>query len=74
MERQQEQGRCPGEVTLETVRTWTLWQTAMERRIGAQWARRAVRWRAWASIRGVLSPVERNNGWQVAAVNGEPTP
>ena len=74
MERQQEQGLCPGEVHLETVRTWTLWQTEMERRIGAQCARRDVRWRAWVSIRGVLSPVERKNGWQVAEVNGETTP
>ena len=74
MERRQEQGRCPGDVNLETVRPWTLWQTEVERRIGAQCARRAIRWRAWASIRGWLSPVERKNGWQLAAVNGETTP
>ena len=74
MEWRQEQGRCPGDVNLETVRTWTLWQTEVERRIGAQLARREVRWRAWASIRGLLSPVERKNGWQVAEVNGETTP
>jgi SRSO17 transposase len=61
-------------VTLDLVRTWTLWQTEGERRMGAQGARREVRWRAWASIRGVLSPVERNNGWQVAEVNGDTTP
>src|SRR5882724_8277668 len=42
--------------------------------MGPQFARREVRWRAWASIRGLLSPVERNNGWQVAEVNGETTP
>ncbi len=74
MERRQEQGLCPGAVNLETVRTWTLWQTEVERRIGAQCARRDIRWRAWASIRGLLSPVERKNGWQVAEVNGETTP
>ena len=74
MERRQEQGLCPGDVNLETVRTWTLWQTEVERRIGAQCARRDIRWRAWASIRGLLSPVERKNGWQVAEVNGEATP
>jgi SRSO17 transposase len=74
MEWRQEQGRCPGDVNLETVRTWTLWQTEVERRIGAQLARRDVRWRAWASLRGLLSPVERKNGWQVAEVNGETTP
>ena len=74
MERWQEQGRGPGDVTLETVRTWMLWQTEVERRIGARFARREVRWRAWAYIRGLLSPVERKNGWQLAEVNGEATP
>ena len=74
MEWRQEQGLYPEDVNLETVRTWTLWQTEVERRIGAQFARREVRWRAWASIRGLLSPVERKNGWQIAEVNGETTP
>src|SRR5262249_24266942 len=74
MERRQEQGRGPGDGNLETVRTWTLWQTEGERRIGAQFARREVRWRAWAYIRGLLSPVERKNGWPLAEVNGETTP
>ena len=45
MERWQEQGRGPGDVPLETVRTWRLWQTEGERRIGARFARRAVRGR-----------------------------
>jgi SRSO17 transposase len=74
MEWRQEQGLYPEDVNLETVRTWTLWQTEVERRIGAQFARREVRWRAWAYIRGLLSPVERKNGWQLAEVNGETTP
>jgi len=51
-----------------------LWQTEGERRIGARFARREVRGRAWAYIRGLLSPVERKNGWQLAEVNGEATP
>jgi SRSO17 transposase len=74
MELRQGQDIFPGDVGLETVRTWTLWQTEVERRIGAQFARREVRWRAWAYIRGLLSPVERKNGWQLAEVNGETTP
>lgn len=74
MEQRQEQGLGPGDVTLETVRTWMLWQTEVERRLGARFARREVRWRAWAYIRGLLSPVERKNGWQLAEVNGEATP
>ena len=42
--------------------------------MGARFARREVRWRAGAYIRGLLSPVERKNGWQLAEVNGEATP
>jgi hypothetical protein len=38
MEQRQEQGLGPGDVTLETVRTWMLWQTEVERRIGARFA------------------------------------
>jgi SRSO17 transposase len=71
---QQKQGACPGDVDLATVQTWALWRTEVERRMGAQFARREVRWRAWAYLRGLLSPVERKNGWQIAEVNGDATP
>jgi len=74
MELRQEPDPFLGDVNLEMVRTWTLWRTEGERRMGAQFARREVRWRAWAYIRALLSPVERKNGWQVAEVNGEATP
>ena len=74
MELSQEQGRFPGDVALETVREWTLWLTEVERRIGAQFARREARWHAGAYLRGLLSSVERTNGWQIAAINGETTP
>ena len=57
----QEQAPGLGDMHLETVRTWILWQTEVERRRGAQFARREVRGRAWASLRGLLSPVERKN-------------
>jgi SRSO17 transposase len=36
--------------------------------------RREARWRAWSYLRGLLSPVERKNGWQLAEVNGDATP
>ena len=52
MEVWQTPGACPGNVPLETVRTWALWQPEVERRMGPQCARREVRWRAWASMRG----------------------
>ena len=74
MELSQEQGMFSGDVALETVREWTLWLTEVERRIGAQFARREARWHAGAYLRGLLSPVERKNGWQIAEINGETTP
>ena len=59
---------------LETVREWTLWLTEVERWLMPHFARREARRRAWAYIRGLLSPVERKNGWQLAEVNGDATP
>src|SRR5712691_2196090 len=64
----------PTDLSLETVRAWAVWQTEVERRIMPRFARREARRRAWASLRGLLSPVERKNGWQVAEVNGDTTP
>ena len=74
MELSQGQVAFPGDVALETGRAWTLWLTAVERRMGAQFTRREARWHAGAYLRGLLSPVERKNGWQIAAINGETTP
>src|SRR5262245_47676253 len=59
---------------LETVREWTLWLTEVERWLMPHFARREARHHAWAHIRGLLSPVERKNGWQLAEVNGDATP
>jgi hypothetical protein len=57
-----------------TVPTWALWLTEVARRIMPHFARSDARRRVWASLRGLLRPVERNNGWQIAAVVGEATP
>ena len=43
MKLRQEPDPFLGDVTLETVRPWTLWRTEGERRRGAQFARREVR-------------------------------
>ena len=64
MELSRGQGVFPGDVALGTVREWTLWLTEVERRIGAQFTRREARGHAGAYLRGLLSPVERKNGWQ----------
>ena len=74
MELSRGQGAFPGAVALETVREWTLWLTEVERRMGAQFTRREARWHAGAYLRGLLSSVERKNGWQIAEINGETTP
>ena len=64
----------PADLTVETVRAWTLGLTDVERRIGARFTRWDARCRAGAYLRGLLSPVERKNGWQLAEVNGDDTP
>jgi len=74
MELRQEQCTAPADLALETVRAWPLWLTEVERRLMPHFPRRDTRRRAWASIRGLLSPVERKNGWQLAEVNGDATP
>jgi len=43
-------------------------------RIGPRFARAEARRRAQAYLRGLLSPVERKNGWQLAEAVGDRTP
>ena len=74
MELRQEQCTAPADLALETVREWPIWLTEVERRLMPYFPRREARRRAWAYIRGLLSPVERKNGWQLAEVNGDATP
>ena len=42
--------------------------------IGPRFARAEARQRAQAYLSGLLSPVERKNGWQLAEAVGDPTP
>jgi len=56
------------------VQTWALWLTEVERRIMPHFSRSEARRRVWASLRGLLRPVERKNGWPIAAVVGDATP
>jgi SRSO17 transposase len=64
----------PAELTVDLVRAWLLELTDVERRIGARFPRWDARRRAGAYLRGLLSSVERKNGWQLAEVNGDDTP
>src|SRR6266516_200105 len=54
-----------------------LWGAGFEEvceRIGPVYARSETRARAQAYLRGLLSPIERKNGWQMAEEAGEATP
>ena len=52
----------PAALTDDTVRAWMLELTEVERRIGTWFSRWDVRRRAGASLRRLLSPVERTKG------------
>src|SRR5947199_9681898 len=56
------------------MQTWALWLTEVERRIMPHFPRSDARRRVWASLRGLVSPVERKNGWQIAEVVGDAIP
>jgi len=43
-------------------------------RIGARFGRVELRWRAQAYLRGLLAPLERKNGWQLAEAAGDRAP
>src|SRR5512133_4277515 len=53
---------------------WAAAFDAVCERIGPVFARSETRERAQAYLRGLLSPVERKNGWQLAEEAGETTP
>jgi SRSO17 transposase len=59
---------------LSTVQSWAdgLWE--VEQRVGRYFGRREVRQEGMNYLRGLLSPVERKNSWQLAEALGEATP
>lgn len=62
------------EATLHEVECWGDGLAALHARLGRRFVRAEPRRRALAYLRGLLSPVERKNGWQLAEQAGEPTP
>ena len=62
------------DVSMDTIQTWALWLTEVEGCLRPYCARRDARHRVGAYLRGLLSPSERKNGWQVAAAVGEAPP
>jgi SRSO17 transposase len=62
------------EPTVEVVQQWADELTLLHARIAPRFARAEPRRRALAYLRGLLSPVERKNGWQLAEEAGDLTP
>lgn len=56
------------------VRTWASGLRALHRRIGRHFVRLEVRRRVRRYVTGLLGPVERKNGWQLAEQAREATP
>src|ERR687885_688254 len=62
------------DVTEQTVWAWTAAGAEVERRLAPFFARAEARQQALAYLRGLLSPVERKNSWQLAEVVGAANP
>jgi hypothetical protein len=60
--------------TVTDVDEWGKELERLHARIASRFARAEPRRRALAYVRGLLSPVERKNGWQLAEEAGEVTP
>ena len=62
------------DLTPEQVAAWTTGWDEVQERIGARFARSEQRQRVRRYVDGLLSPVERKNGWQLAEHAGEARP
>jgi SRSO17 transposase len=61
-------------VTQSDVQGWAGGLDAVLDRIASRFGRAELRRRAAAYLRGLLAPVERKNGWQLAEAAGDATP
>lgn len=62
------------EQELATIANWTMALTEVEQRIGGRFARSEAREQAMGYLKGLLSPVQRKNSWQLAEALGAPNP
>src|SRR3954452_15318512 len=62
------------QAALEEVAAWGRELSVLHARIAPRFRRAEPRGRALAYLRGLTSPVERKNGWQLAEQAGEATP
>jgi SRSO17 transposase len=58
----------------DEVAAWAVGLEALHTRIAGRFGRTEARGQALAYLRGLLSPVERKNGWQLAEQAGEANP
>ena len=65
---------APTEPEIAVVQGWTTYVTDIARRLGPYVARAETRQRVMTYLRGLLSPAERNNSWQLAEETGDATP
>jgi SRSO17 transposase len=70
----QEPAELPRPAEVDEVAAWAAGLEALQARIARHFARPEPRQRAWAYLSGLLSPVERKNGWQLAEYVGDRTP
>ena len=61
-------------VSLEQIASWHDDLTALQERIAPRFVRAEVRARAGHYLAGLLAPIERRNGWQLAEALGERNP
>lgn len=59
---------------VSAVQGGAAYMTDIERRLAPYFERSEPRQRAMAYLRGLLSPAERKNSWQLAEVSGDATP
>ena len=60
--------------TIEGAESWAQGLEELARRIAPRFSRAEPRRRALAYLRGLLAPLERKNGWQLAEAAGDATP
>lgn len=61
-------------MTEEALEAWASSFEAFHGRFASFFARREPREQMVQSLRGLLSPVQRKNGWQIAEAMGQKTP
>jgi SRSO17 transposase len=69
-----ERGTPPLEPDAAMVQGGAAYMSAIERRLAPYVERAEPRQRAMAYLRGLFSPAERKNSWQLAEVSGDATP